>query len=44
MLVGSLKTEGVLEVFHQALDICPGALCQNLIVSLGLFETLKTPS
>ena len=44
MLLGSLKTEGVLEVFHQALEICLIAPYLNLIVSIGLFERLKIPS
>ena len=44
MLLGSLKTEGVIEVLHQALGICIVAPCHNLIVSLGLFDMLKISS
>ena len=41
MLLGRLKTKGVIEFFHHALDMCLGAPCQNLIVGLGLFDTLE---
>ena len=44
MLLGRLKTESVLEVFHSALDICLLAPFQNLVVGLGLFDTLKISS
>ena len=44
MLLGSIKTKGVLEVVHHALDICIGSPCHNLVVGLGLFDTLKISS
>ena len=41
MFLGRLKTEGVLEVVHHELGIFIGSPCQNLVISLGLFDTLK---
>ena len=41
MLLGRLKTESVIEVFHHALDICLGASFKNLVVGLGLFYNIK---
>ena len=44
MLIERLKTEGVLEVVHHEIGICLGDPCQNLVVGLGLFNTLKISS
>ena len=44
MLLGRLKAEIVSEVVHHTLDICLGALCQNLVVGLELFGTLEISS
>ena len=44
MLLVRLKNEGVIEVVHHALDICLGSPCQNIVVSLGVFTTLKISS
>ena len=44
MLLRKLRTKDVLEVVHHALDICLGAPCQNIVVSIGLFDMLKVSS
>ena len=44
MLLGRLKTEGVLEVVHHVLYMCLGSPCQNLFVGLGISNTLEISS
>ena len=44
MLIGSLKTKVVLEVFHHVLDICLGSPCHNIIVSFGIFDMIEISS
>ena len=44
MLLGRIKTKGVLEVFNHLLDIYLGSPCQNLVVGIGIFDTLEISS
>ena len=44
MFLGQIKTESVLEVFHNTFYIGLGSPCKDIIVSLRLFYTLKISS
>ena len=44
MFLGRLKTEIILEVFHQTFDIGLGVPCTYLVVSLSFFDALTISS
>ena len=44
MLIGRLRPKLLLEVVHHALDKFLGSPYQNLVVGLGLFDTLEISS
>ena len=40
-LLSRFKSEGILEVFHHALEVDIGAQCNNIFIGLRILDTLK---